>query len=135
MEELIDQHEAILSPILALVNAKRERYRSQIAALGELEAQLANQTANASKLATDPALYSLLLIARGQTRSQAIDTTERLDQIELLGRKPYLQHTYIVVGPALMRPILSSPLHTGALGALAGFALGFVFIQMRKMIA
>ncbi len=134
MEEIVAQHEAMFASMRTQVNIRRERYQSQIAALRRREAQLVDQIENASKRAPDSVLYVFLLAEKNQIINQELDVVKELSRLEETTMNPFYQPTRTIMGPILRGTLLSSPLHTGLLGALAGLALGFALIQMHKMI-
>ncbi len=66
--------------------------------------------------------------------TQRIALDKAIRDAEAADLPPKTQPTRVIAKPAITTPLLSSPYHTAALGAVAGFLVGLSILQSRRMI-
>lgn len=130
LDEVVAEHTVLSNRIVEIDDRTKSRYSQLINNALQVDNALATQTTDIAGSADKANLYSMLLAARSQSNSQILGATGALHALETNRPEP----TTIVSAPAVLKPMLSMPLQAAVLGALAGFAVGFVLLQMRKMI-
>jgi hypothetical protein len=130
MDEVIAEHVVLANNLISTSSKAMERYKKIIADGERSEDSLNKELEDPSHFIDKPALYSMLLSAKAGAEQQVLGANASLYTLE----KNLPIQTEIVSGPTILKPVLTSPLQAAVLGALAGFAVGFVLLQMRKMI-
>lgn len=92
------------------------------------EAQVLNNEYLSRKEGVSLADTKITVMSQLGELSGSFDCTERAMA------EPIYRSAEVLVPPTLLRPMLRSPIQGAGLGMLVGFALGFVFIQVRKAL-
>ncbi|MGN7292444.1 hypothetical protein [Rhizobium sp. SAFR-030] len=131
MDEVMAEHEAIATNLLDFTIEQRGRYQEMLAGAEELDQQIATEINSTTSRGAD---FDALLAARSKIVEQVATITQTLLQLDQSTKKPYFNRTQTLAGPSPLRPLVRSSWQTALLGAIAGFALGFIAIQMKRAI-
>lgn len=131
IDEVLMQHERLASDFLAFTFKQRDDYQRMLVDAETLYRQI-NQDISSGK--SGSADYNGLLESKGKIIEQITMITRTLSQLNQLTKEPYFQRSKVLAGPSPLRPLLRSSWQTALLGAIAGFALGFIAIQIKRAI-
>jgi hypothetical protein len=131
MQEVLAQHADIATSLLDFSVKQRDHYRELLAGTEKLDKQISEEIKATDGHGAD---YAALLATKDHVIAQGAEITRTLVQLDQATTEPFFRKTQIIAGPSPLRPLLNAPWQTAVFGALAGFALGFMFIQIRRAI-
>lgn len=134
LDEIGAEHDALMAPLMAVLNAQIADMEAQAASVRAADTEVGTRLSAIDLSQRSLVEYSMLLSARAANAAQLLDVAESITDARMLALPPQTEPTRVIARPSISRPVLSSPFHTGVLGAVAGFLVGLLALMSRRLI-